>query len=93
MEETTKIDTGGPAFPQTHKLMNKGFPDMVVPETTGGLSIRDYFAAKAMRGFIAANDKIGNEHAPHVACCAYFYADEMLKARSARTTPAGGSDE
>ena len=37
-------DDGGPAFPQTEVLMNSGFPDMKVRETTGGMTLRDWFA-------------------------------------------------
>lgn len=80
MEETKKVDDGGPAFPQTHKLMNKGFPDMVVPETTGGLSIRDYFAAKVLQGQIAFEGADGCDP-EHIAGCAYQIADAMVKAR------------
>jgi hypothetical protein len=61
-----------------------------------GMSLRDYFAAKAMNGSISANawhpDFIlpanfnfdaGKRAADAVAVAAYKYADAMLKAREA----------
>ena len=43
-----------------------------------GMTLRDYFAAKAMQGVLSCNDD-----QPHgiVAFDAYRYADAMLKAR------------
>jgi len=45
----------------------------------GGMLLRDYFAAKAMQGLLAAdyNSKMQN-----LAIDAYQIADEMLKVRS-----------
>ena len=45
-----------------------------------GISLRDYFAAKAMQGF-AANPDMGATGARAVAKVAYAWADAMLKAR------------
>jgi hypothetical protein len=59
-------DTGGPAFPTpAHNLQNDG------------MTLRDYFAAKAMQGLIANN----NIDAQQIAQAAYIVADAMLKAR------------
>ncbi len=70
------IDDGGPAFPLPEKL----YEHSEIPAF--GLSLRDYFAAKAMQGFLAANKEAGcNENAKHVAFCAYYHADEMIRAR------------
>ena len=50
----------------------------------GGMTLRDYFAAKAMQGLIAADAhdggcvKCGDKH---IAPLAYEMADDMLKAR------------
>jgi hypothetical protein len=47
-----------------------------------GMSLRDYFAAKAMQGFISASTT--QLIAPDIrlqARSSYFVADEMLKAR------------
>lgn len=55
-----------------------------------GLSIRDYFAAKAMQGIIGApkldasdwpKEWAGKSVGECVAIAAYQYADEMLRAR------------
>ncbi len=56
-------DTGGPAFPTERNL-------------TQGMTLRDYFAAKAMQGILFEGlDE--NQTARH----AYEIADAMLKAR------------
>ena len=56
-------NTGGPAF----------------PHRTGsyGMTLRDYFAAKAMQG-LCAN---GNTKAAEIVQAAYIVADMMLKER------------
>jgi hypothetical protein len=62
--------TGGPAFPSTH-------PHGQVE----GMTLRDYFAAKAMQG-----DLVGGVHRDDfriTAKRAFIMADEMLKAREA----------
>jgi hypothetical protein len=62
-------DTGGPAFPQCSYNLKGGY------DITGGLSLRDYFAAKAMQGMLARKGQF------HPAD-AYEYADAMLAERS-----------
>ena len=74
-------NTGGPAFPTTKPLEHWGDPNQ-------GMTLRDYFAAKAMLGFIT-NDNLlksaahylpeGSEYS--IAKLAYDQADAMLKAR------------
>ncbi len=62
---------GGPAFPTS----NGGSPD-------DGMSLRDYFAAKALLGFLACDLDVGSQKiAEAVAKGAYLMADAMLKAR------------
>ena len=60
------FDTGGPAFPTGTAFQ--------------GMTLRDYFAAKAMQGLIAAWT-VGVPEANAAAAAAYQYADAMLKAR------------
>lgn len=80
--------TGGPAFPCTEA--NYSDPKW----TAEGISIRDYFAAKALEGLCAAtssddvrqmyvNNANGNgiDAKEQVAKSAYGYADAMLAAR------------
>ena len=45
-----------------------------------GLTLRDYFAAKAMQGF-AADPDMGKTGPREIATMAYAWADAMLKAR------------
>ena len=69
-------ETGGPAFPR---------PGDFNPQT--GMTLRDYFAAKAMQGLCAREDGKGFDFSTfpndpmRVALWAYDVADQMLKAR------------
>ena len=73
----TEIEKGGPAFPlelspQTGRSTVQYF----------GMSLRDYFAAKALSGICASEnhlDRIGSFDAAAITC--YELADAMLKAR------------
>ena len=65
---------GGPAFPCD-------VFDGKKHTTSAGMTLRDYFAAKAMQAFIGQNvDALGDLH---LAEESYRVADSMLKARSA----------
>jgi hypothetical protein len=64
-------NTGGPAFPTTKPLEHWGDPNQ-------GMTLRDYFAAKAITAFIFA----GSDY-DRAATEAYKQADAMLKARQA----------
>lgn len=46
----------------------------------GEVSLRDYFAAKAMQGF---QEQWVYDNSDDIACIAYALADAMLKAREA----------
>lgn len=70
--------TGGPAFPA-----------QFFDERATGMTLRDYFAAKAMQGLVSIElteqnidlfrrDADGN---PSVSLTAYYIADAMLEAR------------
>mgnify|MGYP003349775176 CR=1 FL=1 len=69
-----KKDTSGPAFPN-----DLGKDDMVAT----GMTLRDYFAAKAMQGLIMTTNMWANREDEDIAECAYAMADAMLKAREA----------
>jgi hypothetical protein len=74
------MNNGGPAFPitQTPPTM---FGHDIIPGMAGkeGMSLRDYFAAKAMLGILQARvDGLRPEDLTHVAQDAYFIADAML---------------
>ena len=71
------INDGGPAFP-VWELNGKGQPEM----TGFGMSLLDYFAAKAMQAQIGNPLKLGSDEAYRlIATMAYRMADAMLKAR------------
>ena len=63
-----------PAFPA---------PAGVSHITEQGMTLRDYFAAKAMQGFAAMSDVDGFSSVEEMAKMSYKWADAMLKAREA----------
>lgn len=67
-------DNGGPAFPLTRHRCDRGHSWV---EVYGGLTMRDYFAAKALTGLIAVALSPAD-----TALFAYQYADAMLKERT-----------
>lgn len=69
----TNKDNGGPAFPCE-------FGGTYQNRTSEGISIRDYFAAKAMQGMIASYGYLRSE-VDVIAGSAYDCADAMLKER------------
>lgn len=74
-------DTGGTAFP----LHSEVRP--ALDTEWCGMTLRDYFAAKAMQGLMTRKEQGGFDFAVYekdamrVALWAYDLADEMLKAR------------
>lgn len=65
---------GGPAFP-TATLAQK---------TEGGMTLRDYFAAKAMQGYVSDEEWRDDIDFDGTARAAYAMADAMLAARNAK---------
>lgn len=63
--------TGGPAFP---------VPGLHEDESFNGMTLRDYFAAKALQGLCADPNTADAKRADLVAEC-YELADAMLAAR------------
>ena len=76
------INTGGPAFPCEWDYINSNRAE------ANGMTLRDYFAAKAMlvmwdaydKGYCGLNDK-DEPNVKTIAGGAYQLADAMLKAR------------
>jgi hypothetical protein len=68
----SNIETGGPAFP----LVAEAHEHVI----STGMTLRDYFAAKALQGGLAHNRPAAD--AEGWAKWAYKMADAMLKARS-----------
>lgn len=93
-----RINDGGPAFPSTYEWRNDS--DVILPAPNGrpvppegmeiihaaGLSLRDYFAARAMQAVIhmCAGDTLppGESLESYFSQHAYAIADAMLKARA-----------
>ena len=67
------IETGGVAFPLTSDAVNY--------TNRQGMTLRDYFAAKALQGLLAGEMEIALD--PSQFCqSAYVYADAMIKERN-----------
>lgn len=78
----TTVNDGGPAFPGQWFDFQPLTGEQVVREQWGGMSIRDYFAAKAMQSLLATIDTYPDEHwRDGLSMDAYMMADAMLKAR------------
>lgn len=68
---------GGPAFPLPEAAHPGAFP----PDVAKGMTLRDYFAAKAMQGIISSGDADFGTEIDEMAQGSYAMADAMLKAR------------
>jgi hypothetical protein len=95
-EQTDEIDDGGPAFPKTGTFHANG-PAEYDSEDQDGMSLRDWFAGKAMQAemittfsdatpgaadaFSEAAAAAGRTPNEHLAANAYAIADAMLRAR------------
>ena len=66
-------DNGGPAFPCQYEGSTRS--DAI------GMTLRDYFAAKAMQGYCSREDSIECEFSS-IASDSYAMADAMLEARN-----------
>ncbi|SOY65632.1 Gp38 [Cupriavidus phytorum] len=81
----SEIKNGGPAFPGEKDVLHidsLGYERGTKRVAVSGMTLRDYFAAKAMQGLCANNGY--NQHSPAtLANEAYGMADAMLKAREA----------
>ena len=77
----SNTNTGGPAFPQnTQVVANAG--QVLHTGFMGGMTLRDYFAAKALTGMMGSrNPGSPRFHPEDDAAYVYAVADAMLKAR------------
>lgn len=80
-------ETGGPAFPGGRRFeLGDGW------QSEEGMTLRDYFAAKAMQGILSNPgqlDNVNEDAAKWVTRDAYKVADAMLKARAAISKATG----
>lgn len=82
----TKIEDGGQAFPSFAQVGD-------VTKYGDGMSLRDWFAGQALAG-ICGDGIPGLHHKPETTAeMAYLYADAMLAARAASTSPSGTLNE
>lgn len=83
----TTVDVGGPAFPMPGIVFEEdanGSVNECPPLVSYGMTLRDYFAAKAMQGMCSiSNDSGGARYwtVEGIAKSAYAQADAMLEAR------------
>lgn len=87
----TNKNTGGPAFPRP-KSPKGEYTDSDVPGAQTGMSLRDYFAAKALQAIIANDQLAGRiERDPQnkglilgkvIAREAYALADNLIEERA-----------
>jgi hypothetical protein len=79
----SNTNTGGPAFPSKKRVYRAGFPTAEF-EPVGGMTLRDYFAAKAMQGVVSGLSTRG-ELLNYKQCALFSYelADAMLAAQGA----------
>ncbi len=75
------MNTGGPAFPTGLITDDKG----VVYGGSNGMTLRDFFAAKAMQGLLSDSPSSSDvaDAVNTLAHFSYTIADAMLKAREA----------
>lgn len=79
---------GGPAFPVSTGNASEGHQDGHSTWQFPGMTLRDYFAAKAMQGMVAHDPesfaRVGEVIGEAIARQAYSVADAMLDARGAQ---------
>lgn len=81
-------DDGGQAFPAFTNQYDYGYEKELPATVAPGMSLRDYFAAKALQACIPAcgqdSRPLNVSYSQHVSILAYEMADAMLKAREAK---------
>lgn len=81
----TDKNTGGPAFPvfgvNCVRVDMDGSAEYEPQQISDGMTLRDYFAAKAMAGICGHRDTWGFLSSQAISKQAYDIADAMLKAR------------
>ncbi|VWD49610.1 hypothetical protein BLA17378_08621 [Burkholderia aenigmatica] len=81
----SEINDGGPAFPVDDPFVLEPGDKEWLKRLASGMSLRDWFAGKAMQGFIAARANAfsgtPDEFDDRIGSWAYETADAMLRAR------------
>lgn len=84
-DHTTTMKDGGPAFPTPIALSPQGDVYYADMGTAGGMTLRDYFAAKALTGLLTRAKDENTSHDEYVKLIAeasYNYADALIVQRS-----------
>lgn len=84
----SEINDGGPAFPVSTSNENEGHQDGPNTWQFPGMTLRDYFAAKAMQAIVIGNNAGAGSMGLGCASDAYGLADAMLAARASSAQPA-----
>jgi hypothetical protein len=79
---TANTNTGGPAFPALGRYGRSAQLESALQQD--GMTLRDYFAAKAMQGFVSDSEWRMSRNPNETAKASYHQADEMIKARGAK---------
>ncbi len=83
----SNTNTGGPAFPTARVNINGVDEQDGIQAFGAGMTLRDYFATKAMQEILGSDRYMGiigvNRYEQRTAEDAYKMADAMLKAREA----------
>ncbi len=80
----SKQNDGGPAFPKPTTLVTANEPWQPWNEEQPGMSLRDYFAAQALNGFLSGRVTFVDNNNPNennFAIAAYKVADAMIAER------------
>ena len=77
----SNTNTGGPAFPTPKIVVNEQGQITGFAVDADGMTLRDYFAAKAMQAILSNPEYTGEDSG--LAAHSYNVADAMLKAREA----------
>lgn len=80
-EKLTFKENGGPAFPSSYNSFASGGSGGGGGYSNQGMSLRDYFAAKAMEQLISKIPYGEYFSEGSIAIDAYSFADAMLEAR------------
>jgi hypothetical protein len=81
----SNTNTCGPAFPTARVNINGVDEQDGIQAFGAGMTIRDYFAAKAMQGIISCRGEkqlMNADIADNIAFMSYCVSDAMLKAKA-----------
>jgi hypothetical protein len=83
MSATETQHTGGPAFPHLRRHVGNNTYEQLAE---GGMTLRDYFAAKAMQGIVSNVPHLYQVDPSIATKKAYEFADAMLSTRGTEKT-------